>query len=75
MVNVLQIKKTETMAISEDAARDLETAMPALRSAQDALKALNKTDVNELRSFQVPPALVQFVMEPVCILLGGKYVI
>lgn len=46
--------------------------MPALRSAQEALKGLNKNDINELKSFQVPPKLVQFVMEPVCLLLGAK---
>lgn len=48
--------------------------MPAMEAAQNALKALNKADINELKAFQKPPALVRFVMEPVCILLGAKYV-
>lgn len=59
-------------AISEDASKDLETAMPALRDSEDALKGLTKADINELKSFTTPPALVQFCMEAVCILLGAK---
>ena len=67
-----KIKATETQEIADEAAKDLEIAMPALRAAQDALKALNKNDINELRVFQKPPKLVQFVMEAVLILLGQK---
>lgn len=48
--------------------------MPAMEAAQNALKALNKADINELKAFQKPPPLVRFVMEPVCILLGAKLV-
>lgn len=59
-------------AISEDASKDLETAMPALRDSEEALKGLTKADINELKSFTTPPALVQFCMEAVCILLGAK---
>lgn len=69
---VPQVKAAETQEIADDATKDLEIAMPALRSAQEALKGLNKNDINELKSFQVPPKLVQFVMEPVCLLLGAK---
>ncbi len=46
--------------------------MPVLRAAFDALKALNKNDINEIKAFQKPPKLVQFVMEAVCILLNAK---
>ena len=60
-------------AMAEDANKDLEIAMPALKEAEDALKGLTKADINELKSFTTPPALVQFVMEAVCILLGAKY--
>jgi dynein heavy chain, axonemal len=68
-----KIKASLTQEIADDAERDLELAMPAFRTAQDALKAINKNDVTELRVFQRPPRLVQFVMESVCILLGAKY--
>ncbi|XP_032581827.1 dynein heavy chain 6, axonemal [Drosophila sechellia] len=65
-------KAAVAQAISEDAGKDLEIAMPALREAEDALKGLTKADINELKSFTTPPALVQFCMEAVCILLGVK---
>ncbi|XP_058822007.1 dynein axonemal heavy chain 6 [Topomyia yanbarensis] len=67
-----KMKAAETQEIADEAAKDLETVMPTLKAAQDALKALNKNDINELRVFQKPPRLVQFVMEAVLILLGSK---
>ncbi|KAL7743998.1 hypothetical protein ACLKA6_001232 [Drosophila palustris] len=65
-------KAAIAQAISEDASKDLEIAMPALRESEEALKGLTKADINELKSFTTPPALVQFCMEAVCILLGAK---
>lgn len=58
--------------IADDANKDLAVAQPALLAAEDALKAINKNDINELKSFAQPPALVQFVMESVCILFNAK---
>lgn len=46
-----KLKATETQDLADDAAKDLETVMPQLRTAQDALKALNKNDVTEIRVF------------------------
>ncbi|XP_050682962.1 dynein axonemal heavy chain 6-like [Leptidea sinapis] len=67
-----KIKAEEVKAIADEAKADLALAMPAMEAAQNALKALNKADINELKAFQKPPTLVRFVMEPVCILLGAK---
>ncbi|XP_052869496.1 dynein axonemal heavy chain 6 [Anopheles cruzii] len=67
-----KVKASETQEIADEAAKDLEIVLPTLQAAQDALKSLNKNDINELRVFQKPPKLVQFVMEAVCILLGAK---
>ncbi|XP_072930463.1 dynein axonemal heavy chain 6 isoform X2 [Epargyreus clarus] len=67
-----KIKAEEVKQIADEAKADLALAMPAMEAAQNALKALNKADINELKAFQKPPALVRFVMEPVCILLGAK---
>ncbi|CAG9558411.1 unnamed protein product [Danaus chrysippus] len=67
-----KIKAEEVKKIADEAKADLALAMPAMEAAQNALKALNKADINELKAFQKPPALVRFVMEPVCILLGAK---
>lgn len=67
-----KIKAMETQELADDATRDLETVMPQLRTAQEALKSLNKNDINEIKVFQKPPKLVQYVMEAVCILLNVK---
>lgn len=69
-----QEKAAETQLIADDAQADLDTAMPALLAAEEALKSLNKNDINELRVFVKPPELVQVVMEAVCILLNQKLV-
>ncbi|CAH0547855.1 unnamed protein product [Brassicogethes aeneus] len=65
-------KATVTQAIADDAQKDLDTAMPALEAAVQALSSLNKNDINEVKAFNNPPKLVQYVMESVCILLNSK---
>ncbi|KAA0178391.1 hypothetical protein FNF27_00240 [Cafeteria roenbergensis] len=59
-------------AIKDDCERDLEEAMPAYHSSIKALDTLDKKDIQEVKSFAKPPALVAKVMEAVCILLGAK---
>ncbi|CAB0031813.1 unnamed protein product [Trichogramma brassicae] len=61
-----------TEALEQEARKDLEAALPALQEAQNALAALNKNDINEIKVFNKPPPLVRFVMEAVCLLLGEK---
>eukprot|EP00304_Pavlova_gyrans_P012708 CAMPEP_0206041750 /NCGR_PEP_ID=MMETSP1466-20131121/6142_1 /ASSEMBLY_ACC=CAM_ASM_001126 /TAXON_ID=44452 /ORGANISM="Pavlova gyrans, Strain CCMP608" /LENGTH=4121 /DNA_ID=CAMNT_0053416453 /DNA_START=38 /DNA_END=12403 /DNA_ORIENTATION=- len=63
---------SEAGAIAADAQRDLDEAMPAYHAAVDALKSLDKKDIQEVKSYAKPPELVQMVMEAVCILLGSK---
>eukprot|EP00741_Cyanophora_paradoxa_P016907 tig00020943_g16328.t1 len=58
--------------IREECASELKEAMPALREAERALKALKKNDVIEMKSMKSPPAGVKLVMEAVCILLDKK---
>lgn len=58
--------------LAADAIADLALALPAMQAASGALQSLNKNDINELRVFQKPPPLVRYVMEAVCLLLGGK---
>jgi hypothetical protein len=46
--------------------------MPVLQAAERALRALNKNDIIEIKTFTQPPALVQLTMEGVCLLLREK---
>jgi len=62
----------EAGEIAADAQRDLDEAMPAFHSAVNALKSLNKSDIQEMKAYKQPPELVQMVLEAVCILLGKK---
>lgn len=61
-----------TQAIADDAKAELDEALPALAAAIDSLKALNKNDIVEIKSFPKPPPLVQMTMEAVCILKQEK---
>eukprot|EP00210_Caulerpa_lentillifera_P003766 g3598.t1 len=61
-----------TQQIADEAKADLEEAMPALEAAVNSLKALNKNDIVEIKSFPKPPPLVQMTMEAVCILKQEK---
>ncbi|XP_013769554.1 dynein heavy chain 6, axonemal [Pundamilia nyererei] len=67
-----RVKAEETQAIADDAQRDLDQALPALESANQALRSLDKADISEIKVFTKPPALVMTVMESVCILLDCK---
>lgn len=69
-----RVKAEETQAIADDAQRDLDQALPALESANQALRSLDKADISEIKVFTKPPALVMTVMESVCILLDCKWV-
>eukprot|EP00966_Prymnesium_polylepis_P319810 7376235-Prymnesium_polylepis.1 len=46
--------------------------MPAYNAAVAALSSLSKADLNEVKSYNSPPALVLKVMEAVCFLLLGR---
>ncbi|XP_071059360.1 dynein axonemal heavy chain 1-like [Pseudochaenichthys georgianus] len=59
-------------AIAADAQKDLDLALPALDSALNSLKSLNKNDITEVRGMQRPPQGVKLVMEAVCIMKGIK---
>lgn len=67
-----KIQTASTQELTDDVNKDLEIAMPALRAAQDQIKALSKGDWNELKGQNNPAKLVIFVMESVCILFKIK---
>ena len=62
----------EAKEIGDDAQKDLDEALPAFASAVKALDALNKSDIQEMKSFANPPEMVKFTMEAVCVLMGEK---
>ncbi|KAJ9531756.1 hypothetical protein QJQ45_021904, partial [Haematococcus lacustris] len=62
----------EIQVVADEAQADLEEALPAMNAAIDSLKALNKNDITEIKSFPKPPPLVQMTMEAVCILKQEK---
>ncbi|KAB0795300.1 hypothetical protein PPYR_12139 [Photinus pyralis] len=58
----------ECKKLAEIAQADLDEAMPALEEAIQALDALNKKDISEMKSYGKPPYKVEMVMEAVMIL-------
>ena len=62
----------EAQAIAADAKRDLDEAMPAYYASVEALKSLNKADIQEVKAYKTPPELVVMVLEAVCILMAVK---
>eukprot|EP00931_Biecheleriopsis_adriatica_P066335 TRINITY_DN4071_c0_g1_i5.p1 TRINITY_DN4071_c0_g1~~TRINITY_DN4071_c0_g1_i5.p1 ORF type:complete len:3484 (+),score=878.42 TRINITY_DN4071_c0_g1_i5:1149-10454(+) len=69
---VVSKQASEVKAVADDAQADLDIAMPALEHSLKALDALSKQDIQEVKSFAKPPALVMMTMEAVNILLGEK---
>mmetsp|Transcript_11130 Transcript_11130/g.16401 ORF Transcript_11130/g.16401 Transcript_11130/m.16401 type:complete len:2518 (+) Transcript_11130:122-7675(+) len=67
-----QVEMDNCQAIRDSCQADLDKAMPAFKAAVKALRSLNKDDIYEIKSFKVPPPLVQTVMEGVCILFHKK---
>ncbi|CAH8511378.1 unnamed protein product [Dicrocoelium dendriticum] len=65
-------KAKECEIIRDDAQRDLDEAMPALYESLEALKALNKNDITEVRAMMRPPEGVRLVIETVCIMKDVK---
>ena len=64
----LTVEEEEVRAVADSAQADLDQALPALNAAVKALDAINKKDLNELRSYGKPPPLVEKVMEAVMVL-------
>eukprot|EP01135_Chromosphaera_perkinsii_P012097 Nk52_evm35s2579 gene=Nk52_evmTU35s2579 len=70
--SVAKAQAEETQAIAADAQKDLDEALPALASAEEALQNLDKSSISELKVFNNPPPLVALVMEAVCLLFKVK---
>ena len=69
---VVEKQTAEAKEIQMDAENDLREAEPKLQKAKQAVAALTKESIVELKALTNPPADVVLVMEPVMILLGQK---
>merc|ERR1712129_680633 len=58
--------------LAKDAHSELDSAMPALEAAMDALNGLSKEAVTEIKSYAKPPPAVGYVMSAVLILLSEE---
>ena len=66
-------KETEMVRkYAQEAEKDLDDVIPILAHAREALSAMNKADISEIRVFVNPPFLVMTVMSAVNICLNTK---
>jgi len=62
----------EANEIKTECQKELDEALPEYYAAIKSLDALDKKDIQEVKSFTKPPALVEVVMSAVCLLMGKK---
>jgi dynein heavy chain len=62
----------EANEIKTDCQNDLDQALPEYNAAVKSLDALDKKDIQEVKSFAKPPPLVEVVLSAVCLLMGQK---
>ena len=55
--------------IKRDCEEQLAQAMPALKAAQDALKVLEKKQIDLLKAMKKPPTVIRLVMKALCLLM------
>eukprot|EP00754_Rhynchopus_humris_P034627 Rhum_TRINITY_DN15982_c0_g1::Rhum_TRINITY_DN15982_c0_g1_i1::g.162572::m.162572/K10408/DNAH; dynein heavy chain, axonemal len=61
----------EAEEIQTDCQAGLDKAMPVFYQAQDALKTLEKKDIDQIKSYAKPPEAVEKTMNAVILLLGA----
>lgn len=66
------VKQRQCQELKATCKADLDTALPALNSAVEALKSLSKGDIGEIKAMKSPPKGVKLVMEAVCIMFDLK---
>jgi hypothetical protein len=66
------VKQRQCQELKATCKADLDTALPALNSAVEALKSLSKGDIGEIKAMKSPPRGVKLVMEAVCIMFDLK---
>ena len=66
--NNAEQRRSEVQVIKRDCEKDLNKVMPAYFAALNALEALDKRDLTEIKSFAHPPKLVEDVLAAVLVL-------
>jgi len=56
--------------LQETCQKEYDEALPSLKQAMEAVKQIDKTQLQIMKSFTNPPPLVQTTMEAVCLIFG-----
>lgn len=56
-------------SIKEDCNRELEMALPDLRAAEDAVKCINKSEIDTVKKFTNPTAVIKLVLKGLVLIL------
>ncbi len=69
----LRIQEGEIAGKRSIAEKELARAEPAVEEARKAVSSIQKAHLDEIRALRKPPAMIQRVLEAVCVMLGhGK---
>jgi dynein heavy chain len=63
---------TQAKALKDTCEAELGKALPALKSAEQALKSLDKSDIVEMKVMKKPSAAIKMTMAAICILFKVK---
>ncbi|EAR85626.2 dynein heavy chain (macronuclear) [Tetrahymena thermophila SB210] len=66
---VVQVAVNEANEIKAECEKDLKEALPALQAAEDALRVLDRKDIDQLKAMKNPPLPVKTVMQALCLIL------
>jgi dynein heavy chain len=69
---IVNKQASDAQEIVDDVEKDLKEAKPELDSAKEALAKLDKSLIQELRSFNTPHELIVLVMEALMVLFGQR---
>lgn len=69
----LAVQEGEIAVKKASAEKELARAEPAVEEARKAVSSIQKAHLDEIRALRKPPAMIQRVLEAVCVMLGhGK---
>uniref|UniRef100_A0A0G4FLJ2 Dynein heavy chain, cytoplasmic n=1 Tax=Chromera velia CCMP2878 TaxID=1169474 RepID=A0A0G4FLJ2_9ALVE len=68
----LEKKSEEIVKRTEVVKTQLAEAEPALVEARNSVRSIKKSNLDEIKAFNNPPALVKLALEPVIVMLSGS---